>query len=762
MGDGAPARQPGRSAPTTTTTGRGPDSWRRLIAAAVGLVTLLAVFGLSQLKIDDDLRSLLRDSGDDVRLVDEVAGGFGAPDRECIVHVTAESGDLFDAPSIAAIRSLTGRLKALDGVEQVRSMFDIRRQGVAGAILPVIPQVEGELRVSDGQAARARAIDHPLIVGHLLADHGRSAIVLVRLQPDAVEPPALSQAVTRIETLLAAERAGPARLTLELTGLPALREQATRALRRDILFFNTIGFCLAVTLLAFVARSLRSTIVACIPPVIGAVWAMGIIAAMGFPLNVLTGVVPSLALVIGTCDSIHFIEDMRRSARRGVNAVTASRNAVRRVGVACGLTSLVTAIGFASLAAARIDAVRTFGMAAATGAVASFLAVTLVTPLLASTAALGGVRLGRSSRRVRRQASRLAHFALAHSRPVAVAGCVVTLLLALLSFRLDADFRVIDFLPHDADASRALARVEDDFGGAMGVDVVVRWPVGLGCLDDAVLDSLAAVHGVLEHSGGLPKAISLSTVVRTLPVRARRRLDPGKFPDLVDDASRTAIVSTRVGDLGSKALEAICGRIDAGLNELAATRPGWTFQLAGMSVGSARTMCQLIRDLGGSLVLEVIVIAGILSVVFRSPLVGIVSLIPNVFPLAVIAAILVASGRSLDPATVIVFNICLGLAVDDTVHLLAAIQRQRRDGVSMPNSIRRGVAETGNAIVLSGVMLAVGFAVLTLSSVPSLSCFGMLACVAVVAATVAELVFLPALLGATAARDATTAGKSAG
>ena len=155
MGDGAPARRSGRSAPTTTE--RGPDSWRRLIAVAVGLVTLLAVFGLSRLKIDDDLRSLLRDSDADFRLVDEVAGGFGAPDRECIVHVAAESGDLFDAPSIAAIRSLTGRLKALDGVEQVRSMFDIRRQGIAGAILPVIPQVEGELRVSDGQAARAQS-----------------------------------------------------------------------------------------------------------------------------------------------------------------------------------------------------------------------------------------------------------------------------------------------------------------------------------------------------------------------------------------------------------------------------------------------------------------------------------------------------------------------------------------------------------------------------------------------------------------------------
>jgi predicted RND superfamily exporter protein len=141
-----------------------------------------------------------------------------------------------------------------------------------------------------------------------------------------------------------------------------------------------------------------------------------------------------------------------------------------------------------------------------------------------------------------------------------------------------------------------------------------------------------------------------------------------------------------------------------------------------------------------------VVIGAILAVAFRSPLAGVVSMIPNLFPLAVIAGVLVATGRSLTPATVIVFNVCLGLAVDDTVHLLAALARHRREGVSMATAVRRAVAEMGNAVVVGGVVLGVGFATVTASSVPSLAGFGLLACAAVVAATVAELVFLPALL----------------
>ena len=312
--------------------------------------------------------------------------------------------------------------------------------------------------------------------------------------------------------------------------------------------------------------------------------------------------------------------------------------------------------------------------------------------------------------------------------------------------RLDADNRIVDALPRGASASRALERVDESFGGASGVDVVMHWPEGFGWLAPEVLAALGEVHEVLEREEGLARPLSLATVAATIPDRAKRRLAPEDFREMVDPAARMAIIRARVGDLGSRTLDGVYDRIDRGLERLAAARPGWEFRLSGMSVVSARNIRQLVRDLGSSLTLEVAVIGTILALAFRSPLAGAVSLIPNILPLAVIAAIVVAGGRSLDPATVIVFNVCLGLAVDDTVHVLSAVSRQRREGVSIATAVRRAVAETGNAIVIGGLVLAVGFAAVTISSVPSLAGFGRLACAAVVTATLAELVLLPALL----------------
>jgi predicted RND superfamily exporter protein len=717
--------------------------WRKLGWGLVAVLTLGAAFGISRLRIDDDLRSLIRGGSGDFALIDEVAAVFGPPDRDCILRVTARGGDIFAAGTLEPLAALVDRLGTVPGVERVRSIFDVRRQGAAGAVLAVIPRTAEPLDQERRTEVRTRALEHPLLAGQLLSADGASSIVLVRLEPGLDGGAKLGATVAAIE---AAIDANALPLAVELTGIPALREQATQALRRDMIVFNSLGLSLAVILSASVARSLRSTVVACLPPFVGAVWAMGVLGLCGAPINILTSVVPSLALVVGTCDSIHFIEDMRRSARRGLDPLAASAGAIRRIGSACGLTSIVTAIGFASLAVARIDVVRSFGIAAAVGALASFAAVTLLTPLLASLPFLAGARLGRSSRRAGRVAGLLAGFSVRHARPLAAAACIATLALTILGSGLEADNRVADSLPRSAPAARALASVDGQFGGVMGIDAIVRWPEGTDWRSEDLVSALSDVSTMLSAAAPVSRPVSLASVTADLPARARHRLPAEPFRDLVAPDARMAIVRARISDLGSRRLEGIYDRIDSDLAALESARPGWRFDLTGMSVVSARNIRQLVRDLGSSLLLEVTVIGCILALAFRSPLAGIVSLVPNVFPLAVIGAVLVLSGRGLDPASVIVFNVCLGLAVDDTVHILSALARQRREGVAIQTAVRRAVAETGNAVVIGGVVLSVGFAAVMTSSVPVLAGFGLLACAAVAAATLSELVFLPALL----------------
>jgi len=135
-------------------TGRCESAWRPLAWLLVVSCTLLAIFGISRLRIDDDLRGLIRDRGSGFALVDEVAAVFGPPDRDCVLHVTAHGGDIFAHGVLESLGRLCDELATVDGVEKVRSMFDVRRQGAAGAVLPVIPRTAGPL--DDERRAEAR------------------------------------------------------------------------------------------------------------------------------------------------------------------------------------------------------------------------------------------------------------------------------------------------------------------------------------------------------------------------------------------------------------------------------------------------------------------------------------------------------------------------------------------------------------------------------------------------------------------------------
>jgi predicted RND superfamily exporter protein len=165
-----------------------PGRWRTAGWLAAACLTILAGIGISRLRLDDDLRTLIRDSSGEFALVDEVAAVFGPPDRDCIVRATARSGDIFDAAPLAALEGLATRLRGIDGVAEVRSIFDIRRQGAAGAVLPVIPRRAEPLDAEARAESKARAARHPLVAGHLLSADATTSLVLVQLAADADRP----------------------------------------------------------------------------------------------------------------------------------------------------------------------------------------------------------------------------------------------------------------------------------------------------------------------------------------------------------------------------------------------------------------------------------------------------------------------------------------------------------------------------------------------------------------------------------------------
>lgn len=150
--------------------------------------------------------------------------------------------------------------------------------------------------------------------------------------------------------------------------------------------------------------------------------------------------------------------------------------------------------------------------------------------------------------------------------------------------------------------------------------------------------------------------------------------------------------------------------------------------------------------LGLSLFAAGLIILLIIVFALRSPVLGLFSVLPNVFPLAATAALLVIVGMPIQYTSVMLFTICLGIAVDDTIHFLVRYRKLRSAGVASDPAVRQTLREVGAVLVTTTLIMVGSFLVLQESELPMIRLFGVICALALAWAVIGDLIFLPAVL----------------
>ena len=151
-----------------------------------------------------------------------------------------------------------------------------------------------------------------------------------------------------------------------------------------------------------------------------------------------------------------------------------------------------------------------------------------------------------------------------------------------------------------------------------------------------------------------------------------------------------------------------------------------------------------------SLLLAVVLVALILIFAFRSIKIGLLSMIPNLIPLIFGGAMLKILGHSLDIGTVLVFSVCLGIAVDDTIHVLSNFRDYVRKGYSEKEAIAMVLTHTGPALLVTTMVLVGAFGTLAFATFLPNVYFGIMTAVVLISALITDVTCLPAMLMAKA------------
>ena len=730
-----------------------------LVLAALTVGAIVATLDLGY---DFSPQALYASSDSDrVAYLEDFGTSFGHEDSLILVILEARGTE-----DVLSARALTWMRRVAHAAGTVPEVAGVYSVATLPAFWPTPPTADEKITSSDAAGLRTRIGAATLLDGLLVNAARKRATTIIGIHPTARPVERMRPALTAVERALAALPA-PEGFGIRLAGMPVVRERVVQDLKHEQ---NTQLPVAALAFLVVMWLALGRLSCALLPLIgvgVGLVWTTGMLSLLGERLNIIDNMMPIVLLVIGAANGIHvihrFSEELHRTPddRRG-----AFRRAMRRMALACFFTYGTTAIGFLSLTTARFDALRAVGWHMALGLMLLYV----------STMALMALFLHRVTppyHEPRRRLSmerflgRIGDAVTKHPWPLAV-GSVVLLALSLWgATMLPIRTSILETYDADHPVRQTMQVVEEELGGVLTIDVSLRADDDMTLLEPDVMAKIERLTTWAQQHTTVALArshVDLQTAVlqrmSTPPPVSERKLVQIKLAHtiasemhetlryhrfLTPDRKRARIM-LRVRDEGSDVLLAFVEELNAELERVDFASSGITTRMTGLGHVYANALSGFIVDMLRSLGGAALVVFALIALLFRSLRMGLISILPNVTPLVLTLGYMQLRGYDLNRASVIVFAIGLGVAVDDTIHFLVRYREESRDGGPVSVAIRKTLHGAGRAMVITTLLMIVGLAFVHTSEFMPTRRFAELTSVMMIAALIGDLCLLPALL----------------
>ncbi len=721
----------------------------RAVIGAWLLLGALAGAGAARLEFDPTTESILSQDGDAWRFYRESLASYGGDE---ILVIALESERPFDPALLARVAALSERFSKVRGVRRVDSL----------ATVPVIRAgADGDLRLDPALPDTPRAGDPALArVPELLArdriapkslvsSDGRVLAINLLLEQDLGH---------EIEAIIDGVRAEVARGPAWVSGVPVFRTESNRQSQHEILLFVPLTVAAVGALLYAAFRSRRAVAVSLAASGLGTLCMLGAMGASHTPLSFSTIILPPILLALGSAYTIHVL-----SATSGCRSRAELAEGVREVARPVALSGLTTGIGFLGVALVQIEAIRALGLSGAVGTFSVAAAALTVVP-----AALALLPFDAPAPRLRSVIGEawgiaLVGFVARHRRAVLATWAALIAVIALGLPRLSVETDATRWFPRGSEVRDSYEAIRTRLSGISPMNVVIASRDGSPLTTPTAIAAIDRLAAELSSRPDVGKVLSIADPLRQIHAAFAGVADAGlpQDPALIEQYLLLLSSVDRISDVlrADHASANVLLRVDdnrsnhlldvaRGAEEWwrAHGPPGTDARTTGIMFEFARAEDEIAMGQIRGLAASLLVVGALAFVIFRALRVAAVAILPDAVPLVLTFGLMGLAGIPLDAATVVVGCLALGIAVDDTIHMLAGFTehpRHREDPrAALEDTFRRVLPP----MLLTTLAIAIGFGVLGLSGFALTRNFGLLTAASVLVALFTNLTLLPALL----------------
>lgn len=766
----------------------------RYTLLVIGLLSLLFLTAASQLKFDYNFENFFPTGDEDLEFFLDYREQFANDNDYLLIGISNEEG-IFQKDFLQKIDTITRQLDSLALTKEVISITNLKNPvvGPLGILQPPVLRVAQPERYPQDSL---QIYQNPAIRGNLVAEDIPAITILInhRQQISKRDADLLMNQVSSILASYHFDR-------LHIAGKAKAQAVYIEKMQEELLIFVSASVILVVIFLTIAYRSFWGVWVPLLVVMLTAVWITGIMSLTGKMLDVMLVLLPTIMFVVGMSDVVHLLTKYIEELRNGSNKIKAIKTTMREVGLATFLTSLTTSVGFLTLLTANVQPLREFGVYTALGVFIAFLLAFTLLPSILLLIKKPKVVYQKGNKLLWvNRLSRLFIWVLRNKIAVLLFSLFVILLSAYGISRIQINTFLLEDIRENDPLKQDFLFFDQHFGGSKPFEMAIMVKDSAAHLyTPAVLQEIEKMENYLRQDYGVDNILSPLLLTKSInkalngglqeyfrlpeqekdykkihQVLNRIRKSPMDLPvaasqnppglDLPESLEQNqeqkqeqkqeqikledlnlGSISGKMGDIGSQLSKQknaemegfIQNEIDTSLTD---------FKLTGTSMLIDKNAEFLIRNMLQGLGIAFLVVALIAGLLFRSLRMILVTLIPNLIPLLMIAGIMGLFGIYLKLSTSIIFTIAFGIAVDDTIHFISKLKIELNKGKSLMYALKNTFLYTGKAIIITTLILAGGFLTLVLSTFGGTFYTGLLVSLTLVFAVVADLTLLPVLI----------------
>ncbi len=749
----------------------------KLILFFILLLTGFFAYHARQLRLDSSVDSLLPRDDPEKQYYNEVRRIFGSDEIGVVGLVT---DNVYTPEVLQKMKRLTDEIRKIPAVKSVVSLTNAQDiiKSVAEEQTLLVPKIPAT--PAEWEQLKEKVADVPVYINNLVSPDGQAAAILISFLDSITDDEFLRRGINDTIQAIVDRESGPERFYY--TGLPYFKTHLARSMRADLTRFVplTLFFIIIVLFVSF--RSLRGMLLPVLTVLVSLTWTLGIMVLAGSRLSLGSVSLPPLLLVLGTAYSLHVVAEYYELARPGRPARAVVLETLRKTGMPIFITALTTVLGFLSLLVNRIVSVREMGIYSSAGITIAFgLSLTLV-PALLVLLRLPPRQEDTFSPVLSAVLQRITRADIRHRGLILIGSFLIAVLAGwqALSIRVDSNFQsffresdpirqatdvinqhlagstafyvVIDGKQHDIvkkwDTLWRIKNLQLYIGSLPGVGKTVSFVDYCEMLDRGLQEIPPEGEKIAAPSPGDKKTTFWENPAQLTDVMQLVYLNANNVSSVVNhpDYSRTNILVrttlSRASDV-SATVEKI--RLFAHKT----FPPELTVHPTGTLILHTRTTGDIVSGQIESLGLTTGVIFVLMSAMFLSTRIGLIAMIPNLFPLLVFFGLMGATGAVLSLSTNVIASIALGINIDNEIHLMHRLSTEVRATPSQEQALLRTLSTVGKPAFYVSVLLVLGFLTMCFSTLVPIQEFGYLAAATLLVSLVGDVVLTPALLATT-------------